>query len=225
VEIFRKKRWIVVIRVQGLGVEYDGEWVLRDVSFAVESGEFVFLTGKSGAGKSTLLKVLYRDVERSEGEVWLDGKEVRERERHLLRREVGVIFQGFELLERKSALENVMLAGEIMGRKEAEVRAEALRMLKRVGLRGKEERRPHQLSGGEQQRVAIARALLNQPKVLLADEPTGNLDRESADGIWELLWALHQEGMTVLAVTHDQGVLERFAGRRLVVEQGRVMEG
>jgi cell division transport system ATP-binding protein len=191
----------------------------------IRKGEFVFLRGSSGSGKSTLLKLIYRDIEQFEGEITVSGSSISEMPRYELRRMVGVIFQSHELLERKTALENVALAGEVVGRKEAEIRKEAVHLLERVGLASKAHMFPHQLSGGEQQRVAIARALLNRPAVLLADEPSGNLDYENAVNIIRLLKEINREDrITMLIVTHADDLVREFPARTLIMNHGRLIE-
>lgn len=214
-----------MISVDRLQVAYPETPVLKGVSLKVKAGEFVFLQGKSGSGKSTFLKILYRDIEDFSGDVMIDGRSIKEMPRYMTRRIVGTIFQSFELLDRKTALENVMLAGEVIGRQKAEIHAEALLLLDKVGLKGKEHRFPHQLSGGEQQRVAIARALLNRPKILLADEPTGNLDPENAINILALLKEINtQDGITMLIVTHSEELVRAFPARTIVIKDGVILE-
>lgn len=199
--------------------------VLNDVNLSVEQGEFIFLKGGSGSGKSTLLKILYRDIEDYGGEVWLDGRLLRSIPRHESRRMTGTIFQSFELLDRKTVYENVALAGEVIGRSEREIRKETMNLLEKVGLAHMADRYPHECSGGEQQRVAIARALLNKPKVLLADEPTGNLDPDNALLIMDLLKQLNEtEGITMFIVTHAEELSRRFETRTLYIREGRVVE-
>jgi cell division transport system ATP-binding protein len=191
----------------------------------IRKGEFVFLRGSSGSGKSTLLKLIYRDIEQFEGEITVGGRPIAQMPRYELRRLVGVVFQSHELLERKTALENVALAGEVVGRKEAEIRKEAALLLERVGLATKTHLFPHQLSGGEQQRVAIARALLNRPAVLLADEPSGNLDYENAVNIIRLLREINrEEQITMLIVTHADDLVREFPARTLIMNHGRLIE-
>jgi cell division transport system ATP-binding protein len=214
-----------LIKIKNLNKAYNGNQVIKGGDLHIKPGEFVFLKGESGSGKSTLLKILYRDFEDFEGEIWIDNQSIKQMPRYLTRRIVGTIFQSFELLERKTALENVALAGEVLGKNEAEIKQEAIDLLGKVGLQGKEERFPHQLSGGEQQRVAIARALLNRPKVLLADEPTGNLDPQNALKIMELLQEINEkEGITMLIVTHSQEIVRAFPTRTLIMEDGKVRE-
>jgi cell division transport system ATP-binding protein len=199
--------------------------IIRGMDLHIDKGEFVFLQGSSGSGKSTLLKLIYRDIEQFEGEILVSGSLINRMPRFELRRLVGVIFQSHELLERKTALENVALAGEVVGREEAEIRKEAVHLLERVGLAKKIHLFPHQLSGGEQQRVAIARALLNRPQVLLADEPSGNLDYENAVNIIQLLREINREDhITMLIVTHADELVRQFPARTLIMNHGRLIE-
>jgi len=214
-----------MIQMKHVEKSYRGVPVLTDVNFTIEPGEFVFLKGSSGSGKSTLLKILYRDIEDYRGEVHLNGQALRSMPRYETRRITGTIFQSFELLDRKTVYENVALAGEVVGRSEREIKAETMNLLDRVGLAGKEDRFPHELSGGEQQRVAIARALLNKPLVLLADEPTGNLDPENAEMILDLLKKFNEsEGITMFIVTHAEELTRKFSARTLYVQGGRIQE-
>lgn len=199
--------------------------VLQDVNITIGRGEFVFLKGGSGSGKSTLLKILYRDIEDYKGEVRLDGQPLQAQAKYVTRRMVSTIFQTFELLERKTVYENIALAGEVIGRLEADIEADVTALLDKVGLSDKRNRFPHELSGGEQQRVAIARALLNKPKVLLADEPTGNLDPDNARLVLDLLKELNEsDEITMFIVTHAEELSVRYAARTLYVRGGRVEE-
>lgn len=199
--------------------------VLQDVNITIGRGEFVFLKGGSGSGKSTLLKILYRDIEDYKGEVRLDGQPLQAQAKYVTRRMVSTIFQTFELLERKTVYENIALAGEVIGRLEADIEADVTALLDKVGLSDKRDRFPHELSGGEQQRVAIARALLNKPKVLLADEPTGNLDPDNARLVLDLLKELNEsDEITMFIVTHAEELSVRYAARTLYVRGGRVEE-
>lgn len=214
-----------IINIVNLFKAYNGNPVINGMNVSLKAGEFVFLQGASGSGKSTLLKLLYRELEEFDGEIFVEGKSLKQTPKYVTRRAVGTIFQSFELLDRKTVLENVALAGEVLGKNEREIKKQALHLLHQVGLKGKEERFPHQLSGGEQQRVAIARALLNRPKVLLADEPTGNLDPENAVKILELLKEINQnEGITMLIVTHSQELVRAFPARTLQMINGKVRQ-
>ncbi|AEI43585.1 cell division ATP-binding protein FtsE [Paenibacillus mucilaginosus] len=212
-----------MIGVQGLTIRYGGRTVLRDLELSLAPGEFVYLQGPSGSGKSTLLRVLNRQIESYEGEVRIQGRPLRSLPRFEARRLMATIHQGFELIDRKTVLENVALAGEVLGADPAAVRTKAQEFLHKVGMEGKEDHFPRQLSGGEMQRTAIARALLNRPPILLADEPTGNLDGENASRILELLWELNRsEGTTVLMVTHSTELVRAMPSRTLHMNGGRL---
>lgn len=214
-----------MIQMKRVHKTYNGNIILDDLSLAIKAGEFVFLNGESGSGKSTLLKLLYRDILPDKGEIWINGQTTNMTPRYLTRRQVGTIFQSYELLDRKTILENVSLAGEIIGRKEIEIKSEAAKLIEKVGLKGKENYFPDQLSGGEQQRVAIARALLNRPKVLLADEPTGNLDDNNSIKMMELLKDLNTlEGITMLIVTHSMELTQMFSKRTILMKEGKVKD-
>lgn len=198
---------------------------LADVSFHIEAGEFVFLTGPSGAGKSSLLKLLFRQQVPTNGEIRLAGHrlgEMPEKEIPALRRKMGVVFQDFKLIHTMTVFENVAFVLRIMGVSYAEQKNRTFRALKLVGLQHKLSSYPLQLSGGEQQRVAIARALVNDPLVLLADEPTGNLDPDLAQEIMSLFERINGQGTTVLVATHDRGLIQRMKKRVLGLEHGRL---
>ena len=198
---------------------------LHDVSFHVAAGEFLFLTGPSGAGKSTLLKLLMRDQVPSGGEIQLAGHRLAampRREVPLLRRKLGVVFQDFKLIRTMTVFENVSFVLRILGVGYAEQKQRAFRALKMVGLQHRLAAHPLQLSGGEQQRVAIARALANDPLVLLADEPTGNLDPDLAQEIMALFERINTQGTTVLVATHDRGLIQRMRKRVIGLERGRI---
>jgi len=202
-----------------------GQEALKDVSFSLEAGELAFLTGRSGAGKSTLLKLIPAIERPSAGSVVVNGQNVASLKRAAipyLRRNIGLVFQDQKLLYDRSVYDNVMLplAFSAHAPKEAARRARAA--LDKVGLLAREKANPVQLSGGEQQRVAIARAVVNRPAILVADEPTANLDAESALRILEIFVAFHQVGVTVLIATHDRALVERYGKRVLRLEDGRV---
>ena len=198
---------------------------LSDVSFHIESGDFVFLTGPSGAGKSTLLKLLFRQQVPSTGEIKVAGHRLAsmpEKEIPFLRRKLGVVFQDFKLIHTLTVFENVAFVLKILGVSHAEQKQRAFRTLKMVGLQHKLSSFPLQLSGGEQQRVAIARALVNDPLVLLADEPTGNLDPDLAQEIMALFERINGSGTTVMVATHDRSLIQRMRKRVLGLEHGRL---
>jgi cell division transport system ATP-binding protein len=192
---------------------------LSDVSVEVAEGEFAFLIGASGSGKSTFLRLLLREEKIDSGTLVVAGHDLtrmRSSDVPKLRRALGVVFQDFRLLSEKSVSENVAFALQVIGTPHAEIRRVVPETLEMVGLTGKADRRPHELSGGEQQRVAIARAFVNRPRLLLADEPTGNLDPETSEGIMLLLDRINRTGTTVLMATHDRHIVDR--SRRRVVE-------
>lgn len=210
-----------MIEIKGIKKHYLDQMVLNNIDLTINKGEFVFLRGTSGSGKTTLLKILNREIEKYDGDITLNGENFKKIPRHIARRKVATIFQSFELLERKTALENIMLAGEVLGRPQQDIKKDALELLERVGLQDKGHRFPNELSGGEQQRVAIARALLNQPEFLLADEPTGNLDPETALSIMRLLTTINKEhGITMLIVTHSNELVEAFPSRLVTIQKG-----
>lgn len=203
---------------------YGSDTVLERADFQLADGDFAILQGRSGSGKSSLLKLLYQEIDADEGVILFKKQPVKRIRKHHLRREIGVVFQSFRLIEQKTVLENVMLAGLAIGQPKAAVEKEALRLLDRVGLKEKRYALPTTLSGGQQQRVAIVRALVNKPSLLLADEPTGNLDRETAKEILQLLKELNEEErMTMLIVTHDELLLQQPA-KRWKIEEGRLDE-
>ncbi|MDF2721446.1 MAG: hypothetical protein K0Q59_1121 [Paenibacillus sp.] len=212
-----------MIRLQGVCKSYRERIVLDEVSLHLEPGQFAFLQGSSGSGKSTLLKLLYRDIDDFQGRIEIAGIPIEQVPKFELRRQMGVIFQSYELLERKTVFENVALAGEVIGLSRRSMADEIVRLLHRVGLRGRESSYPHQLSGGEQQRVAIVRALLNRPALLLADEPTGNLDSAAAAETIALMRELQAErGMTMLVVTHSERLIEQFPAPVWHIRDGRL---
>ncbi|MEP6590566.1 MAG: cell division ATP-binding protein FtsE [Gemmatimonadota bacterium] len=199
---------------------------LEDVSFHVGRGEFVFLTGHSGAGKSTLLKLMYGDERPSEGDVRVSGFAIgalRRDEVSRLRRRLGIVFQDFGLLEDRTAAENIAFALEVTGHRQDVIPARVIRALAQVGLSKKSEAFPRELSGGEQQRVAIARALVNDPPVLLADEPTGNLDERATRGVFQLLEDINTAGTVVVMATHDLDLVRAAKKRTLEMREGKLV--
>ncbi len=200
---------------------------LRDLSLNLERGEFAFLTGVSGAGKTTLLRLLFAASRPTRGQLLVAGRNLmRLPASHIpeLRRGIGVVFQDFKLLSERTVFENVAIALEIAGARRREVRARTWSILKRVGLGHRLDHRPRSLSGGEQQRVAIARALVTDPPLLLADEPTGNLDAELSLDIMGIIADAHARGTTVVVATHDQTLLTRYRYRQIVLDQGRLAD-
>jgi cell division transport system ATP-binding protein len=204
-----------------------GQEALKDVSFTVEPGELVFLTGRSGAGKSTVLKLIAAIERPSSGSVLVNGQNVASLKRAAipyLRRNIGLVFQDQKLLYDRTVYENVMLPLAFSEHPAKEAARRARAALDKVGLLERERANPIQLSGGEQQRLAIARAVVNRPALLLADEPTANLDAESATRILEIFVAFHQVGVTVLISSHDQGLIARYGKRVLRLDGGRVVQ-
>ena len=199
---------------------------LDDLTLHIDKGEFVWLTGPSGAGKSTLLKLLFCAEAPSSGQIIVGGRNVARLGQSgvpLLRRTIGVVFQDFKLLPNRTVAENVGYALEVLGFSDKEIEEKAVRRLDQVGLRHKARSLPQKLSGGEQQRVAIARALVNEPAILLADEPTGNLDPGLTDSILELLFDANARGTTVIVATHDHALLVRHARRTISLSAGKVV--
>jgi cell division transport system ATP-binding protein len=200
---------------------------LINITLEIAQGEFVFVAGASGAGKSTLLKLLFREEEPSEGQILIDGRNVTRlgsRGVARLRRKIGLVFQEFKLLPGITALENVALAAEVLGRSKRESRTKAYQLLRELGLKDRYDAKPLALSAGEQQRVAIARALINDPRLILADEPTGNLDAEVADEIMRLLFKMRDRGTTIVIATHDLGMIARYGTRVLSLQRGMLTD-
>jgi cell division transport system ATP-binding protein len=216
-----------MIAFRDVRVEYPGRVAgLTGVTLDVEKGDFVFFVGKTGAGKSTVIKLLTREVRPTAGQVWLNGRDVgrlREGEVAGLRRQMGIVPQDFALLPQKRVWENIGYAMRAVGHSRREVRQQVPDFLDQVGITHRADAYPHQLSGGEQQRVAIARALINHPPLLLADEPTGNLDPEHSWEIMELLKALNLKGTTVLVASHDMMVVQRMGRRIVTLDKGKVV--
>jgi cell division transport system ATP-binding protein len=204
-----------------------GQYALHDVSLEVRRGEFLFLTGASGAGKTTLLELIFAAEEPSEGQILVLGRNVSRLGAGAvpaLRRRVGVVFQDFKLLADRTVEENVRLALDVVGTPRRDARSRVFGLLKSVGLQHRRFHHPQSLSGGEQQRVALARALVNEPEILLADEPTGNLDPELTIEIMDLIVNASMRGTTVMVATHDHTLIERYGKRVLRLEGGRIVE-
>lgn len=216
-----KKKVIPIIAMDHVSKQYStGVEALSDVSICIHKGEFVFVVGKSGSGKS---KLLLKELNPTEGRIFVGGRQVTNLKRKqvsLYRRKIGVVFQDFRLLKNKTVFENVAFAQEIIGMTKRDIARNVPIMLEMVGLKGKEKMYPHELSGGEQQRVAIARALINQPTILLADEPTGNLDPKTAWDIMMLLEEVNKMGTTVVVVTHNNDVVDVMQKRVINLEDG-----
>ncbi len=199
---------------------------LRGISMQIQDGEFVFLVGQNGSGKSTIMKLITGELKPTAGIVHVNGYsvgDIRKREIPYLRRTVGVVFQDFRLIENMTVYGNVAFAMRVIGAREREIRSRVPYVLELVGLKGKEKRRPHELSGGEQQRLAIARALVNNPATIIADEPTGNLDPERSFEIMQLLQEINRLGTTMLVVTHQMDLVERFKNRVIAIDNGLIV--
>lgn len=198
---------------------------LRDVTLTIPDGQFVFIMGRSGSGKSTLIRLLLKETEPSEGTIEVNGENLGQmRRRHIprYRRGLGVVFQDFRLLRDRNVFENVAFAQRVIGVRPSEIRVNVARILELVGLSAKYKALPSELSGGEQQRVAIARALVNSPKVLLADEPTGNLDAKTSMDIMALLDQINRQGTTVVVVTHSHEIVRQMKKRVIVLDHGSI---
>ena len=199
---------------------------LSDISVDIEKGEFVFLVGASGSGKSTFLRLVLREDRPTSGHVQVAGKDLDRLAQWkvpALRRQIGTVFQDFRLLPNKTVFENVAFALQVIGKSRRDIRTDVPEVLTLVGLDGKEDRMPHQLSGGEQQRVAIARAFVNKPLIVLADEPTGNLDPATSVGIMKLLDRINRTGTTVVMATHDQSIVDQMRKRVVELSAGELV--
>ncbi len=215
-----------IISFQGVSKKYPpNHLVMSDVNLEIEKGELVFLTGQSGAGKTTLLRLLFRAELPTSGKIVVDGMDLSSLSRSqvpYLRRKIGVIFQDFKLLSNKSVFENVALSLEVLGLRKEQVKKRVCQVLEGVGLGHKMHQYPPQLSGGEQQRVSIARAVVNRPPIILADEPTGNLDKLRTAEVMLLMHELNARGATILFATHDERLYQDSPGRVLRLESGKV---
>lgn len=216
-----------IIALDAVSKQYQtGVDALKDVSIRIEQGEFVFVVGQSGSGKSTFIKLLLKELDPTSGKLYIAGRlvnKLRRKQVPLYRRNIGVVFQDFRLLKDRTVFENVAFAQRIIGRNKREIIRNVSTMLTIVGLTEKADAYPHELSGGEQQRVAIARALVNQPTILLADEPTGNLDPQNAWEIMMLLQEVNKMGTTVVVVTHNNDIVDIMQKRVVTLEEGRVI--
>jgi cell division transport system ATP-binding protein len=217
-----------MVRLEGVGLRYGtGRLVLQDLNFSLPGGSFRWLLGASGAGKTSLLRLLTLNVRPSSGRLNVLGVQVEQARRDELpplRRQIGMVFQDFRLLPHLSAFDNVALPLRLAGRPEGQVRADVIEILRWVGLSQRDAARPPELSGGEQQRVAIARAVIGRPALLLADEPTGNLDEHQAERLMELLSELNRLGTTVVVATHNVGLVARHPAASLLLQDGRLRD-
>ncbi len=216
-----------MIRVQNVTKMYDGGVVaLKDASLEVDKGDFVFLVGASGSGKSTMLRLMMREEKPTNGDIWVAGKHASKLPNWkipMLRRSIGTVFQDFKLLPNKTVYENVAFALEATGKPRHVINTQVPQVLKLVGLSAKSDRYPKQLSGGEQQRVSVARAFVNRPLILLADEPTGNLDPATSVGIMRILDRINRTGTTVVMATHDHAIVDAMRRRVVQLERGRIV--
>lgn len=217
-----------MIKLEHISKSYSaGIPALNDVSLNIEEGEFVFVVGDSGSGKSTLIKLLLKELEPTEGTITIDGKQlnrIKRRQIPKFRRNIGVVFQDFRLLKDRNIYDNVAFAQKVIGESNRSIKKNVPLMLSMVGLAAKYRSYPKQLSGGEQQRVAIARALINRPKILLADEPTGNLDNNNAWEIMKLMEEINNNGTTVVVVTHNLEIVKAMNKRVVTMKKGVIVD-
>ena len=215
-----------MIRFEHVTKTYRTNIGLDDVSVDIEKGDFVFLVGSSGAGKSTFIKLILKEIDADKGNIFVNGKDVTKmsnREIPELRRKVGTVFQDFRLLPKKTVFENVAFAMEVLHKSKRQIRKQVPQVLSLVGITDKAHKYPDELSAGEQQRVAIARAIINNPMVLIADEPTGNLDPKTADEIMDLREQINLRGTTIVMVTHAKDIVDRMKKRVIAIDKGRIV--
>ncbi len=216
-----------MIEFRNVSKVYDNDTVaLKNINLMVRKGEFLFLVGPSGSGKSTFIKLVIKEIDESDGNIYIAGRNICNLKINRipqLRRNVGCVFQDYKLLPQKTIFENVAFALEVIGRPSYEIKVQVPQVLKLVGLHGKLNSYPHQLSGGEQQRVSIARAFVNRPPILLADEPTGNLDPGTSEGIMKILSRINLIGTTVLMATHDRNIVNSMRRRVVELEEGEII--
>ena len=217
-----------LIRLKNVKKQYkNGVTAIYDLDLNIKKGEFVFVIGSTGCGKSTLIKMLYREEKPTSGKIMVGGIDVaklRNRKVYKIRRKIGVVFQDFKLLYKSTVFENVAFALEIFGAPKSEIYSKVIKVLDLVGLKNKAKNYPTQLSGGEMQRVAIARAIVNGPKLLICDEPTGNLDEVTSMEIMNVLEEINKLGTTIIMVTHDTNIVEKMKKRVILLDAGRVLK-
>ncbi len=217
-----------LIKYTGVDICHQEQTILKDVNLDINEGEFIYLLGKVGSGKSTLIKTMYADIPISAGEATIfdyNLRKIKRRQIPYLRRKLGIVFQDFQLLTDRSVQQNLLFVLRATGWKDSKMMNEQVeQVLDQVGMKTKAYKMPHQLSGGEQQRIVIARALLNSPQIILADEPTGNLDPETGRELLELLHAIRQSGTTILMATHNQNWVKQYPARKLFFNQGHIEE-
>lgn len=205
----------------------EGNHAVENINLKIEDGEFVFIVGPSGAGKSTMLKLIMREEVPSEGQVIVNGRDLTKMKRNqvpYLRRTMGIVFQDFRLIDKMTVFENVAFAMRVTGTKQSVIKKRVPHVLKLVGLEGMDTRHPSELSGGEQQRVSLARALANEPSLIIADEPTGNVDPKRSYEIMNLLQEVNKMGTTVLVVTHEHNLVTKFNGRVIKLKRGKIVK-
>ena len=216
-----------MIEFKNVSKIYDNENVaLKDIDLNVDKGEFIFMVGPSGSGKSTFIKLLIKEIDETKGNIFIAGRNICNLKNNMipqLRRNIGCVFQDFKLLPNKTAFENVAFALEVIGRPGYEIKVQVPQVLKLVGLHTRDNAYPHQLSGGEQQRISIARAFVNRPPILLADEPTGNLDPATSEGIMKILSRINLTGTTVVMATHDRSIVNSMRRRVVELEEGEII--
>lgn len=216
------------IKMKNVKKQYkNGVTAIHDMDLSIEKGEFVFIIGSTGCGKSTLIKMIYREEKPTSGKILVGGIDVaklRNGKVYKLRRKLGVVFQDFKLLYKSTVYENVAFALEVFGLPKSEIHSKVLKVLELVGLKNKAKQYPNQLSGGEQQRVAIARAIVNGPKLLICDEPTGNLDEKTSMEIMTVLEEINKLGTTIIMVTHDTEIVDKMKKRTILLDSGRILK-
>jgi len=217
-----------IIKIENANIFQDGGLVLSKVNLTIKKGQFSYLVGKTGSGKSSLLKTLYADLELNDGKAEVLGYQIngiKEKEIPFLRRKIGVVFQDFQLLTDRNITENLFFVLKATGWKDkVKINARIIDVLTRVGMKTKGFKMPYQLSGGEQQRIAIARALLNDPELIIADEPTGNLDPKTSEEIMDLLMGISENGRAILMATHDYSLILKYPASMLKCDEGKIFE-
>ena len=217
-----------IIRIKNVKKTYKtGTTAIYDLDLNIKKGEFVFIIGSTGCGKSSLIKMLYREEKPTSGQILVGGLDVgkiKNRKVYKLRRKIGVVFQDYHLLPNSTAYENVAFALEVLGLPQEEIHAKVMKVLDLVGVKNKAKQYPNHLSGGEQQRVAIARAIVNGPKILICDEPTGNLDPKTSMEIMDVLTAINELGTTIIMVTHDISIVKKLKKRVVLLDSGRIVK-